>query len=88
MATDFSRVIGDWDLKLHEIRMLKEHADLVKQIHENLQFLPPKQAHAWPRTPNDNPMFGGRPPLVLMLIGREGLERVLRFILSENGGPL
>ena len=65
-----------------------QKAALVKDIYLNLQSMPPKQARTWPRKPNGNPRFGGRPPLDLMLAGVEGLERVLKFLMAQNGGPL
>lgn len=62
--------------------------DAVMDIYEALRALPPRQARAWPRTPNDNQLFGGRPPLEMMLTGHDGLDRVRRFLWAQNGGPL
>jgi hypothetical protein len=96
----FWTALSAWGVTPEEVRQLLgesdgewtkaqiESAELVNGIYINLRFLPPKQAHAWPRKPNDNPLFRGRPPMELMLTGREGLERVLNLIMSENGGPL
>ena len=96
----FFRVVTEWRLTPEEAKQLVGEighqwtlrqihtADLVNSIYLNLRNMPTGMAQAWPKTPNDNPLFGGRAPLGLMLTGIEGLERVLRFIKGLNGGPL
>jgi hypothetical protein len=96
----FGMALRKWGLTPEEARRLVgeigdewaeaqiETAELVNEIYLNLRFMPPALAHAWPRTPNDNPLFGGRAPLDLMLTGTRGLETVLRFLKAQNGGPL
>jgi hypothetical protein len=61
---------------------------MVVGIFLSLNNLPPKMAQRWIKNPNDNPLFGGMPPLDLMLSGIGGLEAVYRFLKSRNGGPL
>jgi len=57
--------------------------NLVGKIYQNLMFMPPKQAQAWPTTSNDNPPFCGQPPLQIMLTGEDGLRKVLDFLLAR-----
>lgn len=96
----FFKALSQWELTPEEAQQLVgtigeqwtrrqiDIADLVNRIYLNLRIMPPTMAHAWPKRPNDNPLFGGRPPLELMLTGIEGLESVLRLIKRQNGGPL
>jgi hypothetical protein len=62
---------------------------LVIGIYKSLQVLYPEPefADAWPRMPNSNPVFGGRPALTLMSDGGiDGLFRVRRLLDSRRGG--
>jgi hypothetical protein len=62
---------------------------LIIGIYKSLQVLYPEPAFAdtWPRMPNSNPMFGGRPALTLMTDGGiDGLFRVRRLLDSRRGG--
>lgn len=61
---------------------------LVLGIYKSLQVLYPEPpfADAWVRMPNSNPMFGGRPPLALMIdAGIDGLYRVRRLLDARRG---
>ena len=61
---------------------------LVLGIYKSLQVLYPEPAFAdaWVRMPNSNPMFGGRPPLALMIdAGIDGLYRVRRLLDARRG---
>lgn len=43
-------------------------------------------ADRWPRLPNSNPLFGGRPPLTLMMdAGIDGLYQVRRLLDGRRG---
>ena len=62
---------------------------LVLGIYKSLQVLYPEPAFAdaWVRMPNSNAMFGGRPPLSLMIDGGiDGLYRVRRLLDARRGG--
>ena len=62
---------------------------LVIGIYKSLQVLYPEPAFAdaWVRMPNSNPLFGGKPALVLMTEGgMDGLFRVRRLLDSRRGG--
>jgi hypothetical protein len=62
---------------------------LIIGIYKSLQVLYPEPSFAdtWPRMPNSNPMFGGRPALKLMTdAGIDGLFRVRRLLDSRRGG--
>ena len=98
IAEVYRDVIGLWGIAENDEPLLIGHDDGMTddcaarmlacvQIYSNLRFMPPDMAHAWPRTPNGNPLFGGKPPLEMMMAGREGLEQVLKLLKAENGGP-
>lgn len=56
---------------------------LVLGIYKNLQLLYPEPAFAdrWVRMPNSHPLFGGRPPLALMIdAGIDGLYQTRRLL--------
>jgi hypothetical protein len=62
---------------------------LVLGIYKSLQVLYPEPpfADAWVRMPNANPLFGGRPPIALMVdAGIDGLFRVRRLLDARRGG--
>lgn len=62
---------------------------LILGIYKSLQVLYPEPAFAdaWVRLPNSNALFGGRPPLTLMIdAGIDGLYRVRRLLDSRRGG--
>lgn len=47
----------------------------------------PELANHWVKLPNSNPLFGGRPPLMLMIDGGiDGLYQVRRLLDSRLGG--
>lgn len=61
---------------------------LVLGIYKALQLLYPEPslADAWVRMPNTNEMFGGKPPLALMIDdGIDGLYRVRRLLDGRRG---
>jgi hypothetical protein len=61
---------------------------LIVGIYKSLQVLYPEPAFAdvWVRMPNSHPLFGGRPPLALMVdAGIDGLFRVRRLLDSRRG---
>ena len=61
---------------------------LVLGIYKALQLLYPEPslADAWVRLPNSNAMFGGKPPLTLMIDdGIDGLYRVRRLLDGRRG---
>jgi hypothetical protein len=61
---------------------------LVLGIYKSLQVLYPDQgfADAWVRLPNSNALFGGHPPLTLMMdAGIDGLYRVRRLLDGRRG---
>lgn len=61
---------------------------LVLGIYKSLQILYPEEAFAdrWIRMPNSHPMFGGAPPLsVMMDAGIDGLYRVRRLLDGRRG---
>src|SRR5947209_1229334 len=61
---------------------------LVLGIYKDLQILYPEPdlADRWVRLPNSNPLFGGKPALVLMLEGTDGLFQVRRLLDGLRGG--
>ena len=62
---------------------------LILGIYKSLQVLYPEPAFAdgWVRMPNSHPIFGGRPPLTLMIdAGIDGLYRVRRLLDGRRGG--
>lgn len=61
---------------------------LVLGIYKALHILYPEPslADAWVRMPNQNPIFGGAPPLALMMDdGIDGLFRVRRLLDGRRG---
>jgi hypothetical protein len=61
---------------------------LILGIYKALQLLypDPSLADAWVRLPNTNEMFGGKPPLTLMIDdGIDGLYRVRRLLDGRRG---
>jgi len=61
---------------------------LVLGIYKSLQVLYPEQGFAdrWVRLPNSHAMFGGAPPLTLMMDGGiDGLYRVRRLLDGRRG---
>ena len=61
---------------------------LLLGIYKSLQVLypTPRFADAWIRMPNTNPIFGGAPPLALMIDGGiDGLYRVRRLLDARRG---
>jgi hypothetical protein len=61
---------------------------LVLGIYKALQLLYPEPAlaDAWVRLPNSNEIFGGKPPLALMIEdGIDGLYRVRRLLDGRRG---
>ena len=61
---------------------------LVLGIYKALQLLYPEPAlaDAWVRLPNSNEIFGGKPPLALMVDdGIDGLYRVRRLLDGRRG---
>ena len=61
---------------------------LILGIYKALQLLyaEPALADAWVRLPNTNPIFGGKPPLALMIDdGIDGLYRVRRLLDGRRG---
>lgn len=61
---------------------------LVLGIYKSLQVLYPEQgfADAWIKLPNSNPLFGGAPPLALMMdAGIDGLFKVRRLLDGRRG---
>ena len=62
---------------------------LVLGIFKSLHILypEPELADRWVRLPNSNPMFGGKPALVLMTEGgMDGLYQVRRLLDGRRGG--
>lgn len=60
---------------------------LIVGIHKALNVLyNSKNASAWPTRPNRRPIFGGRPPLHLMLEGIPALLLVRRLLDADRGG--
>ena len=56
-------------------------------IYKSLQILLPASADEWPRRPNSNPLFGGRPAIDLMVHGgMTGLSTVRAFLDGQCGG--
>ena len=56
-------------------------------IHKSLQILLPTTGNSWVRRPNSNSLFGGRPPLQLMVAGGiTWLHQVRVFLDSQRGG--
>jgi len=61
---------------------------LILGIYKSLQVLYPEPAFAdrWVRMPNSNAIFGGAPPLTLMMdAGIDGLYRVRRLLDARRG---
>lgn len=61
---------------------------LVLGIYKALHILyaEPQFANRWVRMPNSNPLFGGRPPLTLMIDGGiDGLYTVRRLLDGRRG---
>ena len=61
---------------------------LVLGIYKSLQVLYPEArfADTWIRLPNSNPIFGGEPPLTIMIdAGIDGLYRVRRLLDGRRG---
>jgi hypothetical protein len=61
---------------------------LMLGIYKDLQVLyaEPAFADRWPRMPNSHPLFGGRPPLELMVAGGlDGLHQVRRLLDGRRG---
>jgi hypothetical protein len=62
---------------------------LVLGIYKALHILYPDAAlaDAWVKLPNANPLFGGKPPVALMIDGGiDGLYRVRRLLDARRGG--
>ncbi len=62
---------------------------LLLGIYKDLHILYPEAdlADRWVKLPNNNPLFGGRPALVLMMEnGMDGLYQVRRLLDSRRGG--
>lgn len=62
---------------------------LIVGIYSGLQVLYPEArfADAWVKAPNSHPLFGGQPPLTLMVDGGiDGLLKVRRLIDARRGG--
>ncbi len=62
---------------------------LVIGIYKDLHILypEPELADRWVQLPNSNPLFGGRPALVLMTeAGIDGLYQVRRLLDARRGG--
>jgi len=62
---------------------------LVLGIYKALHILYPDAplADAWVKLPNANPLFGGKPPVRLMIDGGiDGLYRVRRLLDARRGG--
>ncbi|HTQ53825.1 MAG TPA: MbcA/ParS/Xre antitoxin family protein [Bryobacteraceae bacterium] len=62
---------------------------LVLGIYKSLHILYPEHnlADRWVKLPNNNPLFGGRPALDLMVEGgMDGLYQVRRLLDSRRGG--
>ena len=61
---------------------------LVLGIFKDLRILYPEQelADRWVHLPNSNPLFGGRPALILMVDGIDGLYQVRRLLDGRRGG--
>jgi hypothetical protein len=62
---------------------------LLLGIYKNLHILYPEPdlADRWVKLPNNNPLFGGRPALALMLeAGMDGLFQVRRLLDGRRGG--
>ena len=56
-------------------------------IYKNLQILLPTTGDGWVRLPNSNPLFGGAPPIQLMVRGGiTGLRAVRAFLDAQRGG--
>jgi hypothetical protein len=61
---------------------------LVLGIYKDLQILYPEPAFAdrWVRMPNSNTLFGGRPPIEVMIAaGLDGLYKVRRLLDGRRG---
>jgi hypothetical protein len=61
---------------------------LLLGIYKSLEVLYPEPAFAdaWVQMPNSNPLFGGRPPIALMIdAGIDGLYRVRRLLDARRG---
>lgn len=61
---------------------------LVLGIYKDLQILYPEPAFAdrWVRMPNSHPLFGGHPPIELMVTaGLDGLFKVRRLLDGRRG---
>ena len=60
---------------------------LVLDIYKDLHILYPDLADRWVKLPNSNPLFGGRPAIVLMTGGGiDGLYQVRRLLDGRRGG--
>ena len=62
---------------------------LVLGIYKDLHILFPEAelANRWVKLPNSNPLFGGKPPLTLMMeTGIDGLFAVRRLLDGRRGG--
>jgi Protein of unknown function (DUF2384) len=62
---------------------------LVLGIYKDLHILYPEAdlANRWIKLPNNNPLFGGRPPLAfLMDAGMDGLYQLRRMLDGRRGG--
>lgn len=62
---------------------------LVLGIYKSLHILYPEPdlADGWIKLPNNNPIFGGRPALALMIEGgMDGLYQVRRLLDGRRGG--
>jgi hypothetical protein len=56
-------------------------------IHKSLRILLPTSGSSWVRRPNSSPMFGGRPPLQLMMAGGiTWLHRVRIYLDGQRMG--
>ena len=60
---------------------------LLLGIYKDLNILYPERdlADRWVKLPNNNPLFGGRPALGLMLEGMDGLYQVRRLLDGRRG---
>ena len=55
-------------------------------IYQCLEALLPASGRAWPKTPNDEDLFRGEPPLKHMIEGGiQGLRRVRELLAAERG---
>ena len=86
------KILYNWKSRPEKAKLtqdLLERASCILSIYKSLQILFPDRALArqWMFTPNDNPLFSGRPPLERLLAGKaEGLMVVSNFLDTERCG--